>query len=97
MKNKMSDLHNHLFEQLERLNDTNLKGEGLREEIRRAEAMNKVAGQIISNGNLILRAAISADSAIGDMNLPLLLDKRGEKQTAHNNTAGSEKSLLLRR
>jgi hypothetical protein len=61
MKNKSVDLHNILFEQLERLNDEGLEGAKLQEEIKRAEAMNKTAAQIINNGNLVLNAMRLAD------------------------------------
>ena len=52
MKNKLSDLNNHLFAQLERLSDEDIKGEDLDEEIRRAEAVCNVATQIIDTGVL---------------------------------------------
>jgi hypothetical protein len=57
MKNSLGDLNNHLFAQLERLGDEDLKGENLQEEIERAKAINQVALQIISNGRLVLEAA----------------------------------------
>lgn len=56
MKNKLSDLNNHLFAQLERLSDEDIKGEDLDEEIRRAKAVCNVATQIIDNGSLALKA-----------------------------------------
>lgn len=56
MKNTLGDLNNHLFAQLERLGDEDLKGENLLEEIERAKAVNQVALQIISNGRLVLEA-----------------------------------------
>lgn len=56
MKNKLSDLNNHLFAQLERLGDESLKGDALTEEISRAKAITNVAQQIVNNGNLVLNA-----------------------------------------
>lgn len=56
MKNKLTDLNNHLFEQLERLNDEDLKRDELEKEICRARAMAGVAQTIINNGDLMLKA-----------------------------------------
>ena len=55
MKNTLSDLNNHLFEALERLNDDDLTDEQLEKEIRRAESMGKVAERIIENGELAFK------------------------------------------
>jgi len=57
MKNKLSDLNNVLFEQLERLQDDSLKAEDLDKEIARSKAVTSIASQIIQNGNLAMRAA----------------------------------------
>jgi hypothetical protein len=56
MKNKLADLNNHLFAQLERLSDEDLKGEELQGEIQRSQAVTNVAKQIINNGSLVLHA-----------------------------------------
>jgi hypothetical protein len=56
MKNKMTDLNNHLFAELERLSDEDLQGDKLDEEIRRAEAVCSISTQIISNGALAIKA-----------------------------------------
>lgn len=58
MQNTLGDLNNHLFAQLERLGDEDLKGDKLSEEINRAKAISDMATQIISNGNLALKAKI---------------------------------------
>lgn len=55
MRNTLGDLNNHLFAQLERLSDEDLKGEELSQEINRAKAVSDVAAQIISNGSLVLK------------------------------------------
>ncbi len=57
MKNKMSDLNNHLFAALERLNDEDLTPEQIETEVSRSAAMTKVADTIIESANTSIRAA----------------------------------------
>lgn len=54
MSNKLTDLNNHLFAQLERLNNPNLKEGKLIEEIERSRAVGNIAREIINNGRLML-------------------------------------------
>lgn len=56
MENKLTDLNNILFEQIERLNDDDLHGEALKQQIKRSQAIENVAGMIIANANTVLKA-----------------------------------------
>lgn len=56
MKNKITDLNNHLFAELERLGDEELGGDALEAEISRAKAISDVAGKVIENAKLALDA-----------------------------------------
>lgn len=56
MKNKFIDLNNHLFEALERVNDEDLKGDELSQEIQRASSIAGIARQIVGNANLVFKA-----------------------------------------
>lgn len=56
MKNTLGDLNNHLFAQLEKLNDEDLNGDQLDAEIKRTEAMAKISEQIIKTGELQFKA-----------------------------------------
>jgi hypothetical protein len=57
-KNKLVDLNNHLFVQMERLSDEDKKGEELNEEIGRSQAVCAIAKQIINNARLALDAQV---------------------------------------
>lgn len=72
-KNKLSDLNNHLFEELERLNDDELTGEALQEERERAKAMANIAQTIINNGELALKAVKHYDEYGNKEKMPDIL------------------------
>jgi hypothetical protein len=55
--NKMSDLNDHLFCQLERLNDDEHMKMNADSEIKRAKAMSIVAKQVIENAKVVVVAA----------------------------------------
>lgn len=75
MKNTLGDLNNHLFAQIERLGDEDIKDDNLEEEINRAKAITSIAAQIISNGNLVLRAKEMQKERLGDdKKLPPMLE-----------------------
>lgn len=75
MKNTLGDLNNHLFTQLERLGDEDIKGEELKEEINRAMAVSDIAAKIIANGSLVLQAQKLMDNRdSADTNLPKMLE-----------------------
>jgi len=57
VKNKLSDLNNHLFAQLERLSDEAMTAEQIDVEAKRGEAIVAVADQIIRNASLQIQAA----------------------------------------
>ena len=77
MKNTLTDLNNHLFEELERLNDDDLDEEQIEKELRRAEGMTKIAQQIIQNGELAFKTMVHMDDygyGMGERSVPSMLD-----------------------
>lgn len=56
--NNLGKLNDILFEQLDRMNNTDLKGQELQDEISRADAIIDIGRTIIQNGDLALKAAL---------------------------------------
>jgi hypothetical protein len=79
MKNKLIDLNNHLFAQLERLSDEDLTKEQIEQEVRRTEAVVSVSQQIVQNADLALKAAklVAEHGAYVGKYLPMIEAKSG--------------------
>ena len=75
MRNTLGDLNNHLFAQLEKLSEDDLKGEELKEEVTRTKAISLVAKQIIDNANLVLETKKMIENSLdADIELPRMLE-----------------------
>ena len=57
MSNRLSDLNDHLFAQMARLADKQLKPEDIETEVARTKAIVSVADRITANADLQLKAA----------------------------------------
>ena len=57
MKNKLSDLNDHLFAQLERLSQEELRPDQIETEVKRGTAIVAVADQILRHASLQVQAA----------------------------------------
>lgn len=71
MKNKLADLNNHLFAQMERLGEEGMTAEQIDQEAKRSEAIVSVAEQIVRNADLQLKAATIIANH-GDRFIPML-------------------------
>lgn len=81
MRNKLTDLNNHLFAQLERLNDTDLTGDDLKTEIDRAKAVSSVATQIVQTAKITVDAMkLVGSGRIEKSEIQSLLLEGGTKQ-----------------
>ena len=73
MKNRLTDLADHLFAQLERLGDECATADDIKNEIARSGAMTATAREIISIGRLALDAAKVRDDLLANDAMPTLL------------------------
>lgn len=73
-KNKLVDLNNHLFAQLERLSDEELKGEELKQEQERAKSVALISKNIIDNAKLTLEVVkVCNNDLTGNTEVPEIL------------------------
>ena len=80
MKNTLQDLNNHLFEQLERLNDEEMNEDELEKELKRADGMTKIAAQIVKNGELAYKTMVHMDEYgynADQRTVPAMLEVKG--------------------
>lgn len=57
MSNKLGNLDDHLFAQLERLADPNLTAEEIEQEVKRSEAIVALSDKVVDNAKVKLGAA----------------------------------------
>lgn len=67
MRNKITDLNNHLFAQLERLNDEDITADELAKEIERSKAITAVAGQLVESAKVTVEAMKVMEKAGADI------------------------------
>lgn len=74
MKNKLTDLNNHLFAQLERINEEGLSDEKIKAEVQRSKSVIGLGKEIINNARLALDAErLRLDYGPGHAKLPGML------------------------
>jgi len=83
MKNKITDLNNHLFAQLERLSEEDLTAEQIDREVKRTEAIVAVSEQIVRSAAVSLKAAelVAEHGFRATDNLPPLLSGKTETKS----------------
>lgn len=91
MKNRLLDLNNHLFSQIERLADEGMTSEQIEQEVKRADAIVAVSEQIIRNSDLTLKAATLVANH-GDRFKPMLptIFRQPEMIEGAKNSGGDE-------
>ena len=82
MKNKLADLNDHLFAQLERLSDENITPEQLEVEVKRTAALVDVSDRITDNARTVITAC-KLVAEHGTQFLPSLTMLNGPKLEGH--------------
>lgn len=73
-RNRLTDLNDYLFMELERLDDESLTSDQIRAECVRAKAVADIGDKIIKNAQLVLDAVKLKNDYDGPEQLPRLLE-----------------------
>jgi len=99
MKNKLTDLNNYLFEQLERLNDDELTGEELEIQLKKTKAVTEVSQNIINNAKQVLDSCKFMENAgygwVGNKDSITLLVGGGNNEQASEPNNEDKKRMAL--
>lgn len=94
MKNNLSDLNNHLFEQLELLSSGELSNEELEKEIKKTKAMTSISSQILKVASIQISAIKTAESCgLFNNELPSLISTK-DSETAVKAKEEEKRKLL---
>lgn len=79
MPKGLNNLNEALFDQLQRLNDPELKGEALEAELKRSSAVTSVSKEIVSSARVVLDAEKHRKEWQGPAGykLPAMLESKG--------------------
>jgi hypothetical protein len=65
MKNRLSDLTDHLFAAIERMGDEELSDEALDRELKRTHGIVEASDSVISAATLVLKAKVAVTESLG--------------------------------
>jgi hypothetical protein len=85
MKNKLTDLQNHLFAAIEKVLDDDLTGEELKEYMERSRVFNELAKTAVANGALMAKCADMLYGIPVSDEVPLIPKSDGDTYLAGNN------------
>jgi hypothetical protein len=86
MKNKLSDLQNHIFAEIEKVIDDELTGDKLKEELARSMALNELFKTAVANGALMAKCVDLLYGIPGSDDVPLIPKTNGDTFLVGNKT-----------
>jgi hypothetical protein len=86
----MTGLHGELFKQLQRLNSDDLKGEDLKLEVERSNAVGHIAQTMINNAALVLKAHLGVANSVGTVSMPKLITHEDVTMREHHRGNGKD-------